>query len=143
MPISHTRAVIQASAAPIPDLTIGAKLRTVEALLGSGGLAVGLWVLCPFWATFESTPTYAPLTADHIPEMAWGVVFTALGLLRLGALLWGGTKAKVAGAIGISLMWGLLLIVSTMGNPSGLGPPLFGVLTGYSLVSLYRIAGRR
>lgn len=96
-------------------------------------LSIGVWLLNPFFDTFNTVSTYKYIITI-LPEPLLGVITLALGFARLYGLLSNNLPLRrLVGLLG-NVLWLFLSIGAILGNPAALAVPMFSSM---SLTSLW------
>lgn len=94
--------------------------KTLELVLASVSIMWGGWVLNPF-SNSLSSPTFAPVM-DYVPEWFVGIVFAALGILRLYAIYRDSNTWRSRVAAAGYHIWFLMTVLTLMGGERAFAP---------------------
>lgn len=95
-----------------------------EGIAASFAFWWGAWVASPFWATFDSTPTFRVM-ADLAPAWLWGSLPMAAGLLLLRYSIMGNRTLKQHALLFLVAFFVFVFAVLTLGNPSSTAVPTY------------------
>lgn len=102
----------------------------LEVYLASQALLLGLWLLAP-WSTFSALPGAYGRLGAMLPEPAWGAILFGHGVAHFGVLLNALVNRQVDpcrwAALGLILIWGVVLGGFVASNPFTAATPIFGL----------------
>jgi hypothetical protein len=97
----------------------------------------GLWLLLPFWSTFEELPANYEIASQFASEEAWGFFMIAASLVTIISALARKPREVAIGALMAAGAWFLLLASVIASSLAGIVVPIMFVLMVRS-VSLFR-----
>lgn len=112
-------------------------MKTLELWLAGLSLIWGLWVLSPFWDTFQSVRTYH-IMSDVAPEWVWGLVMCLSAILNLFAMLRNHSILRRFALSGAVFIWFFISVSAGLSNYASPAAPLYGFVAITKMVLLAR-----
>lgn len=104
-----------------------------EAVLAIGAFVCGIWLLIPYWDTFESARGFTAM-ADVAPENWWGSLFLLVSGMHLWGTLTQARRTRIWAAFIALFVWSVVSLGFLQSNVAGLAGPTFAI---FALLSLW------
>lgn len=101
------------------------KLRTFYFTSAITKTFIGLWLLNPYWDTFDSTPAYTYIRAQ-VSESLLGMIIAIIGVLSLYGSYIGSNRVRITSGYLSLLLYLYLALVLGRANFIGLSIPIWG-----------------
>ena len=114
-----------------------------SSFLGLMAILWGGWVLVPAWDSFSISSAYSVML-KILPEMGWGILVFALGLVTLAANRQKWMRVEIGLSFALSFIWGLIAMSFLFSNIAAVGAPtyfvwcIYGADTATKLLIQYR-----